>query len=362
MITRSTVKWRLTSRRGDIPGMTVPAATDALIVGAGPVGLAAAISAARRGIDHLVIDQGPIANGIFRYHTGMTFFTTPELLEIGGHPFTCAGAKPTREEALKYYRGVARTEELRVLPWTRLTAARRVDGGFVASVATATDNCDIRCNRLIIATGYLDQANLLGIPGEHLAHVSHLMGEPHRSSGLPVVIVGGKNSAVEAALLCYRAGAAVTLIHRGDTVGSSVKYWLRPDLENRIAAREITAHFNSAVASITERSVIATTPSGPVEIAAAQVYLLTGYHPDFALLASMGIELDELDGRAIINPDTMETTVPGLYLAGSVAAGRKISEVFIENGRFDGEKIFGDESARAAADAAYRRYRRPVAE
>ncbi len=342
--------------------MKPPATTDALIVGAGPVGLAAAISAARRGIDHLVIDQGPIANGIFRYHTGMTFFTTPDLLEIGGHPFTCSGAKPTREEALKYYRGVARTEGLRVLPWTHLAAARPVDGGFVASVVTPVDTHSIHCRRLVLATGYLDQANLLDVPGEDLPHVSHLLGEPHRSSGLPVVIVGGKNSAVEAALLCYRAGASVTLIHRGATVGSSVKYWLRPDLENRIAAGQITALFNSTVTGITDRAVLATTPSGPVEVEAAHVYLLTGYHPDFALLAGLGVELDPADGRAVIDPDTMATTVPGLYLAGSVATGRRISEVFIENGRFDGEKIFGDDVARAAADAAYRRYRRPVAE
>ncbi|MEO5800989.1 MAG: NAD(P)-binding domain-containing protein, partial [Gemmatimonadales bacterium] len=213
--------------------MPLPSHINALIVGAGPIGLAAAISAKRRGIPTLVIDAGAIADAIVRYPIGMTFFTTPERLEIGDHPLVCTGAKATREEALKYYRGVARVEGLDVRSYVRLLTAERRDGVIVCTLQTRTGTTTVTCDRLVLATGYFEHANLLGIPGEALPHVSHWFAEPHTLAGLDVVIVGGKNSAVEAALQCFRVGARVTVVYRRPEFKPSLKYWLRPDLENR---------------------------------------------------------------------------------------------------------------------------------
>ncbi len=342
--------------------MTLPPET-IVIAGAGPIGLACAISAHRRGLDPLVIDAGAIANSIVRYPVGMTFFTTPERLEIGGHPLVCAGQKATREEALKYYRGVVRAEGIRVRPWTRLTGAEQRGGELVCQVATRTGEAVLACERLVLATGYFDHANRLGVPGEDLPHVSHWFGEPHLSTGLDVVIIGGKNSAVEAALLCFRAGARVTLVYRRPELKPSVKYWLRPDFENRVKAGEIRACLGAEVVEITATAVGVTHHDGREErIPADLVYALTGYHPDFDLFARIGIRFDEATGRPTLDRDTLETNVPGVYLAGSVTAGRNISEVFIENGRFDGEKIFGDRASRVAADVSYRETLRPVGE
>lgn len=343
--------------------MDLPDHVPALIVGAGPIGLAVAISARRRGIDPLVIDAGAIANSIARYPVGMHFFTTPERLEIGDHPITCSGLRVTREEALMYYRGVARAEGLTVCPWIRLTDADRTAGGWQAVVVTRTGRHIVRCDRLVLATGYFDHPNLIDVPGESLPHVSHWFDEPHLCARQRVVIVGGKNSAVETALLAYRAGAAVTLVHRGAELPASVKYWLRPDFENRVKEGAIAARLGHRVTSIAPEAVHIVGPAGETEaIAADRVYLLTGYHPDFDLLRRLGVELDPETGRATVNPETLESNVPGLYLAGSVASGHKISEVFIENGRFDGEKIFGDASARRRAEARYAESPRPVGE
>src|SRR6266568_2203757 len=269
----------------------------AIIAGAGPIGLACAISARRRGIDPLVIDAGALANSIVRYPINMTFFTTPERLEIGNHPLVCAGAKATREEALKYYRGVARVEGIRVQTYTKLISAREIETRF---------------------------------------------GRDAISYGQDVVVIGGKNSAVEAALQLFRAGARVTIVYRGPIWPKSVKYWLRPDLENRIKAGEIHARLNSQVVEITARDVLVRGALGNEErIAATRIYPLIGFHPDVELFKRIGIAFDPETGRPEIDPDTLETTVSGIHVAGSVTAGTKISEIFIENGRFDGEKIFG---------------------
>src|SRR5881409_2078085 len=222
----------------------------AIIAGAGPIGLACAISAKRRGIDPLVIYAGALANSIAHYPINMTFFTTPERLEIGNHPLVCAGPKATREEALKYYRGVARAEGLRVRTYARLAGAERGDGGIACRLATRLGEERMICDRLVLATGYFDHPNRLDVPGEDLPHVSHYAAEPHLSAGLDVVIVGGKNSAVEQALACFRAGARVTLVYRGPALKPSVKYWLKPDLENRIKAGEIAARWESVVERI----------------------------------------------------------------------------------------------------------------
>lgn len=332
-----------------------------LIVGAGPIGLACAISAARRGLDPLVIDAGAIANSIVRYPIGMIFFTTPERLEIGGHPMVCAGPKASREEALKYYRGVARSEKLRIRTYARFLGAVRQNGVLQSRLETPLGEEEISCQRLVLATGYFDQPNRLEVPGEALPHVKHYAEEPHLSAGLRVVIVGGKNSAVEQALNCYRAGARVTLVYRRSALKPSVKYWLRPDLENRIKAGEIAARWGATVTGIDAATVAVQGESSVERLPADKVYLLTGYHPDFELFRSLGILLDE-NGRPELNPETLESNVPGIHLAGSITAGRQISEVFIENGRYDGERIFGDPESRRRAAEGLESQLRPLGE
>ena len=343
--------------------MTLPSHCDALIVGAGPIGLSCAISAQRRGLKPLVIDAGVIVNSIANYPVGMSFFTTSERLEIGGHPLTSLQHRPSREEALAYYRGVVRAEALNVRTGVRLVGAARQGDAFAAQVVTPAGPAAIRTPKLVIATGYFDHPNLLDVPGESLPHVRHYFEEPHRTAGQRVVIVGGKNSAIEAALLAFRAGAHVTLVHRAADFKPTVKYWLRPDFDNRVAAGEIAVRMESTVRSISPSVVEITGADGSsTTLPADRVYLLTGFHPDFALLRSLGVTLDPESGRATTNPETLETNVPGLYLAGSVAAGRLISEVFIENGRLDGEKIFGDAATQQATSARYAATHRPVGE
>ena len=335
----------------------------AIIAGAGPIGLACAISAKRRGIDPLVIDAGALANSIVRYPINMTFFTTPERLEIGNHPLVCAGAKATREEALKYYRGVARTERIRIATYSKLGDVTRTAHGFDCAVETRTGTLLMRAKQLVLATGYFDHVNRLGVPGEDLPHVRHYFDEPHLSYGLDVVVIGGKNSAVEAALQLFRAGARTTIIYRGTTWPKSVKYWLRPDLENRIKAGEIQARLGSQVVEITPRDVRVRGALGNEErIPADRVYPLIGFHPDFELFKRIGIAFDPATGRPEINPETLETSVPGVHVAGSVTAGTKISEIFIENGRFDGEKIFGSATERQRAQSLYQGITRETGE
>jgi thioredoxin reductase (NADPH) len=221
----------------------------------------------------------------------------------------------------------------------------------------------VRCDRLVLATGYFDHPNRLDVPGEDLPHVSHYADEPHLSCGLDLVIVGGKNSAVEHALNCYRAGARVTLVYHRKELRPTVKYWLRPDLENRVRAGEIAARWESRVVRIEPDRVTVQSASGATErLPADRVYLLTGFHPDFELFRSIGIALDPETGRPELDPDTLETNVTGVFMAGSVTSGRKISEIFIENGRYDGEKIFGDAEARAAVAERSRREHRPLGE
>jgi thioredoxin reductase (NADPH) len=315
---------------------------DVIIVGAGPIGLACAISARRQGLDPLVVDAGAVVNSIVHYPLGMSFFTTPDLLEIGGHPLACAGQKPTREEALKYYRGVVRSEGLRVRTYTRLETATRESAAVRCELRDRGGVRAQRCHRLVLATGYYDHANLLGVPGEELPHVSHRFDEAHRSFGLDVVVIGGKNSAVEAALELFRSGARVTLVYRRAELRPTVKYWLKPDFENRIKAGEIAARLGAEVLGIDDRAVTIRNAGGREErLPADRVYALTGYHPDFDLFRRIGIALDDETGRPDCDPVTLETNVPGVHLAGSITAGRATSEIFIENGRFDGDRIFG---------------------
>jgi thioredoxin reductase (NADPH) len=314
---------------------------DTIIVGGGPIGLACAISARKCGIDPLIVEAGAVAESIVRYPIGMGFFTTPELLEIGGHPFVASGQKPTREEALKYYRGVVRTDGLRVQTYTRLVTAHRVGEVISCTLATANSETTVDCNRLVLATGYFGAPNLMDVPGESLPFVAHYFDEPHLGFGQDVVVIGGRNSAVEAALELFRAGARVTLVYRGTTFPPSVKYWVKPDIENRIAAGEISARLGATVLGIEPGAVVIRDAAGVEEsLPADRVYALTGFLADFPLFRRLGIELDPETERASVNPDTLESNVPGIYMAGSIVAGRFTSGIFIENGRFDGDKIF----------------------
>ncbi|UCD24698.1 MAG: YpdA family putative bacillithiol disulfide reductase [Gemmatimonadota bacterium] len=332
---------------------------DILIVGAGPIGLACAISAKRRGFDPLVIDAGAIVNSILHYPIGMGFFTTPDLLEIGGHPFTCAAEKPTREEALMYYRGVVRSEGIRVATFTKLLTTRQSDSGLscllehdvsrrhnsqppLATPPANRSTSQVATQKLILATGYYDNPNSLGVAGEELPHVLHYFDEAHRSAGLDVVVIGGKNSAVEAALLLFRAGARVTLVSRDQEFSVNVKYWMKPDIENRTRANEISARLGAVVTRIEPEQVVVRLSDGATEqLPADRVYSLIGFHPDFDLFQMIGIELDPNTKVPVIDRETLETNVPGVYMAGSISAGHATATVFIENGRYDGEKIFG---------------------
>jgi thioredoxin reductase (NADPH) len=316
------------------------AVRDLLIVGAGPSGLATAIAAARAGLDYRVLEKGVLVDGIFRFPRQMTFFTTPELLEIGGLPFVTPYEKPTQGEALRYYRRVAETYDLQVELGTEVLGIEPEAGpGFRLAVRTRSGPATRRARHVVVATGYYDHPNLLGIPGEDLPHVSHYWMEAHPFWRRPVVVVGGKNSAAIAALELYRAGASVTLVHRGERLSDSIKYWIRPDLENRIKNGEISALFRTRILRIEPAEVQLTGPEGDRRLPAHAVFLLTGYHPDVGLLRDAGVQVDEATLKPQIDPETLETNVPGLYVAGAMASGRETSRIFIENGRFHGEAI-----------------------
>jgi len=317
---------------------------DLLCIGAGPTGLATAIEAKRAGLRPLVIDKGCICNSLFHYPKHMVFFTTPELIEIGELPMVCTGEKPTRVEALKYYRKCAEHDQLELRLYERVLTVEGADGRFVvhAEEASGVRNT-YHARKIVVATGYYDLPNLLGIPGEDLPHVSHYYTEPHPYWRKDVVVIGGKNSAAEAALDLYRAGARVILVHRGTELGSTIKYWVRPDIENRLKAGEVTGMLGTRVTRIEQGQVWVTSSngggSGERAIAADAVFALTGYHPDFDFLRAMGIQLDPTTNRPTMNPETHESNVPGIYLAGVVIGGNKTGEIFIENGRFHGKQI-----------------------
>jgi thioredoxin reductase (NADPH) len=315
---------------------------DVLIVGAGPAGLAAAIAARQRGLEALVIEKGVLVNSLERYPTFMVFFTTPELLEIGGLPFVTPYEKPTRLEALRYYRRVTDTFDLPIAlgePVTGLVA--RPDGLFaVTSKPKHEPGSRERIARaVVVATGAYDLPNQAGVPGEHLPHVSHYYREAHPYYRQRVVIVGGKNSAAEAALELRRAGAVVTIVHRRAALGDSIKYWVKPDIENRITEGSVRARFNTRVVEITPTDVVVEGPDGRGREAADAVLLMTGYRSDTQLVAMAGAQIDASAGAPLHDPTTFETTVPNLFLAGAVVAGRQSGRIFIENGRFHGEVV-----------------------
>ena len=322
-------------------------ATDVLVVGAGPTGMACAIEAQKAGFKSLIVDKGCLVNSIYHYPVNMVFFTTPELLEIGDIPFTTASAKPNRQEALEYYRRVAEHYHLNVRQYEWVKTITGEDGNFRVTTTNRHDAIhDYRARKIVLATGYYDLANQLAIPGEDLEKVFHYYREPHPYFDTDVVVIGGKNSAAEAALDLWRHGARVTLVHRGAEIHNHVKYWVRPDIENRIRAGEITAHFNSSVREINADSVVLQTPSGPVHVKNDFVFALTGYHPDYDFLRSVGIELATEQLRPVCDPENLESNVPGIYVAGVIVAGSRTNEIFIENGRFHGRLIAGHISER----------------
>jgi thioredoxin reductase (NADPH) len=326
---------------------------DVLVIGAGPTGLACAIEAQRAGLKAVIIDKGCLVNSLFNYPANMTFFTTPELLEIGDVPFSSPNQKPTRHEAIEYYRKVAEHYRLQVHQYQCVDKVTGADGDFrVHTTGLHQRPRQYRARKLVIATGYYDLPNLLNVPGEDLPKVFHYYREPHPYFDCDVVVIGGKNSAAIAALELWRHGARVTLVHRGPGLDPHVKYWIKPDVENRIKAGQITAFFSSSVSAIGLDEVVLNTPDGERRLANDFVFAMTGYHPDFTFLRNLGVELRSQPGGAddpevedvspVYDPQTLESNVPGLYLAGVIVAGSRTSEIFIENGRFHGKQIADD--------------------
>jgi thioredoxin reductase (NADPH) len=313
---------------------------DIICIGAGPTGLATAIEAKRAGMRPLVVDKASLCNSIYHYPVNMVFFTTPELLEIGDLPLVCAAEKPTRIEALKYYRKAAEHYGLELRLYERVLRVDGRDGDF--AVVTRTDKGieqKYHGKKMVLATGYYDLPNKLGVPGEDLSHVSHYYTEPYEYWNQDVVVIGGKNSAAEAALDLYRNGARVTLVHRNKDLGATIKYWVRPDIENRIKAGQVKAMFETHVKEITGDGVMVENGAGEKRLSARQVFALTGYHPDYAFIESLGVKLDPESRKPVLDPKTLEGNVPGVHLAGVVTGGRHTGEIFIENGRLHGKQI-----------------------
>jgi thioredoxin reductase (NADPH) len=298
------------------------------------------MEAKRAGMRALVIDKGCLCNSIYNYPVNMVFFTTPELLEIGGLPMVSNGDKPTRIEALKYYRKGAEHYGLELRLFEKVLRVDGHDGAFTVVTETESGREEkYHGKKIVVATGYYDLPNEMGVPGEHLPHVNHYYTEPHPFWHQDVVVIGGKNSAVESALDLYRNGARVTLLVRSKDLGTSLKYWVRPDIENRIKAGQIQALFSTRVKEIVREGIVVENDAGVQELAAKQVFALTGYHPDYDFIQALGVRLDPESKRPSLDPKTLESNVKGIYLAGVVVAGRHTGEIFIENGRFHGKQI-----------------------
>src|SRR6186997_748912 len=330
---------------------------DVTIVGSGPAGLAAAIAAKQVGLDYSILEKGVLVNSIYGFPVNMVFFTTPELLEIGGLPLVSPFEKPTRIEALRYYRRVVDTYELPIDFGEQVVDVKRAGSGDVFDVETRSEKGvrRIRHSRnVIFAIGYFDHPNFIGVPGENLPHVSHYYTESHGFYRKNVVIVGGGNSAAETALELFRSGANVTLVHRHPQLKPSIKYWVRPDIENRIKEGSVRGLFNTSVVEIQPTQVIVERDGSREEIPADAVFLLTGYHPDCDLYRRAGIRLHRETMSPEFHPETFETNVPGIFLAGGAICGRDTSNIFIENGRFHGEAIIKTIAGRVARDAVTR--------
>jgi len=311
---------------------------DVLIIGAGPIGMACAIEAQKAGLSYVVVEKGALVNSLYNYPVFMTFFSTSQRLEIGGVPFVSINPKPNRNEAVEYYRRVAEKFSLNIRLFEEVkTVSMQIDGYF----DNHTSKGSYRTKYVVIATGFYDVPVMMNIPGEALPKVTHYYKDPHLYAFQNVVVVGANNSAIDAALETYRKGAKVTLVIRNNEIGSYVKYWVRPDIENRIKEGEIKAYYNAELLSIAPESVQIRTEDGILEIENDFVIAMTGYKPDFGMLKRFGIQLeDDKGGVPVYNADTMETNLPGLYLAGVVCGGKDTHKWFIENSRVHAEQIF----------------------
>ena len=307
---------------------------DLIIIGAGPSGLACAIEAGKKGLSYLILDKGAVADAIRRFPVEMTFFSTPELLEIGGVPFTSAGFRPTRVECVRYYQMIARHFALSVRRGVEVVGVRRDASGF----EVVSKNGSFLSKNVVVATGYFDHPNDFAVPGSDLPKIKRYYDEPYAYSGMNVAVIGGKNSAVETALDLFRNGAHVTLIHRGSTLSNGVKYWILPDIENRIKAGDIRAMFETTVQRITPDSLVVEGKYRE-EIENDTLFVMIGYCPDTSLLKQAGVQIEPESAAPVHNPETMETNVPGIYVAGSIAAGKFNNKIFIENGRAHGKLI-----------------------
>jgi thioredoxin reductase (NADPH) len=307
-----------------------------IIVGGGPCGLAAAIALQDVGYKPLVIEKGNIVNAIYHYPTHQTFFSTSDRLEIGGVPFITENRKPKRNQALAYYREVVTRKQIRVNTFEKVEAVeKQTNGTFI--VTTTKDRYE--ADYVIIATGYYDNPNYMNVPGEDLPKVTHYFKEGHPYYNTDCVVIGGKNSSVDAALELVKAGARVTVLYRGSEYSPSIKPWILPEFDSLVRRGVIKMEFNAHVKEITEDAVIYTVGDEEKTIKNDFVFAMTGYHPDHEFLKKMGVGIDEETGRPLYNPDTMETNVEGIFIAGVIAAGNDANEIFIENGRFHGEQI-----------------------
>jgi thioredoxin reductase (NADPH) len=313
---------------------------DAIVIGAGPTGLACGIELEKRGVNCVLIDKGCVVNSLYHYPTNMTFFTTPELLEIGNIPMTSLNDKPSRTEALKYYRRVADHYGLNIRQYERVDSVGGEDMAF-RIFTTNRLGCQFQyqSKKVVLATGYYDVPNLLNVPGEDLPKVIHYYKEAHPYYNHDVTVVGAKNSAAIAALELLWTGARVTLIHRGGEISNRVKYWIKPNIENRIKSGEIKAYFHSQVLEVLPDSLRVSTPGGEISLKNDFVFAMIGYQPDLKFLNSVGITLEPETLRPRTCAETLESEKDGIYLAGVIVAGMHTNEIFIENGRFHGQLI-----------------------
>ncbi|AWX45313.1 Thioredoxin-disulfide reductase [Flagellimonas maritima] len=303
---------------------------DVVIIGGGPIGIACGLDAKKQGLSYLIIEKGPIVNSLFNYPINMQFFSSSEKLEIDEIPFISKEAKPKRNEALEYYRRIVTSNQLNIHLFEKVTRVTKNKDSFL--VETEKDKYEAK--HIIVATGFYDLANTIDVPGENLSKVSHYYKDPHFYASQKLAVVGASNSAIDAALECWRKGADVTLIVRGPEVGQRVKYWVRPDIINRIEEGSIKAYYNTTVKEIKPREIDINTPDGIVTLENDFVLALTGYKPNFKFLEALGIELSKDEKRLPnYNPDTMETNINGLFLAGVICGGMETHKWFIENSR-----------------------------
>jgi thioredoxin reductase (NADPH) len=307
-----------------------------IIIGGGPIGITCGIEAKKAGLNYLIIEKGCLVNSLYNYPWNMTFFSTSERLEIGGVPFVSNNAKPTRPEALEYYRRIATSNGLNIHLQEKVKSIIPVDEGY----NVVTTNGSYFATHIIIAIGFYDIPVLMNVPGENLQKVAHYYKDPHFYAMQKVIVVGANNSAVDAALETYRKGAEVTMVIRGDTIGKRVKYWVKPDIENRIKEGTIKAYYKSGIKEIHEKEVDILTPEGLVRLPNDYVIAMTGYQPNLSFLQNIGIRLSEDEKRApIYDPETMESNVKNIFLAGVVCGGMETHVWFIENSREHADKI-----------------------